>query len=309
MLISNSFGQSLTPNNVDTLLKQHFADSNLVIIDVCTDAVYASGHLQNAIHRDLYLSTFNTDLNTMSKSKIYLLTCISGNRSSTAMATMKTKGFSHVYDISEGITNWTNSGYKVTSSIAKSEIRFMSVQDFSNQLNLSVLPIIIDLRTNSLFVTKHLMNAQNMDVSKTKIEATFTDKSKKYFIYGESVTGVDSLLFYNLYLNGYQNVCILKDGFSAWEAANYPIVEDTAITAIPVNSILSFKTFIDESTLVIIPDFSCEAQYSIFSTDSRLIAIGKITGETIVSTGNIPHGIYIINIKTKTNSLSKLLYL
>lgn len=60
-----SKAKSLSPAQMDTLLRHHFINSNLVNIDVCTDVVYSGGHIQNANHRDLYNSTYTSDMNTL----------------------------------------------------------------------------------------------------------------------------------------------------------------------------------------------------------------------------------------------------
>jgi rhodanese-related sulfurtransferase len=308
-----SFGQSLAPANADTLLRHHFADSNFIIIDVCTDGAYASAHLQNAIHHYVYSASFSSDLDAMDKSKLYLLTCSSGAMSASAMGTMATKSFSKVYDISGGVSNWTGTGHKVTTSTVKSVIRFKATPEFSDLLNLTASPVIIDLRNDTSFQRNHLNNAQHIDTAKNKIESVFTDKTKTYFIYGNAVNGHDTTILYkNLYQNGYQQVYVLKDGLQSWIDAKLPYYEysgpiDTT-SSMKVNEI-SFITIAKEDVLIIIPDFPGEAQYSIFSTDSRLISSGRISGETSIPLAGIAHGPYVLNIRTKGSSVSKILFL
>jgi len=297
-LASNA--QSLSPVQMDTLLRHHFADSNLVIIDVCTDLVYSQGHIQNAIHRDLFKSTFTSDLDTMDTTKLYVLHCISGGRSATAMSTMKSKGFTRVYDISGGITNWRNSGYPLSTTTSKSTIRFCSATEFKSKLSKTTSPIIIDLRADSLFEKKHIVDAKNIDTSLAKLSGLMTDTTASYFIYGESVSSIDSNILYVNYLAKYRNISILKFGFDSWITAGFPIYEKVDTPKVSTTIIDENKPFHITQTdnkIAIVSTKEIPATYSLFSIDGLLLFEGNIQSETVVSTESFPKGIYILSLK------------
>ena len=302
--------QSLTPANADTLIRHHFADSSFIIMDVCTDANYASRHLQNAVHHYVYSATFASDLDAMNKSKRYLLTCTSGSMSLTAMSTMNTKGFLHYNDISGGVTNWVSAGFRVTTSTEMSIIRFLTAAEFSARLSGAVSPVIIDLRSDSLFQHKRLVNSVNTDTAKNKIETTFPDKTRPYFIYGNTLTAHDTTVLYSMYLNGYRNVYFLKSGFAGWQSASLPVDSSSDNHSslkpgiMPAFSVISYG-----ESILVIPDFTGPANYYLISADGRIVSEGRISGETYIQVGYIPHGIYILRLISEKGNESKALML
>jgi phage shock protein E len=303
-----SKGQSLSPSQMDTLLHHHFADSSLVIIDVCTDAVYNAGHLQNAIHRDLYLSSLTADMDTMDKSKLYVLHCISGFRSASAMNTMKGKGFTRVYDISGGFSNWKTSGFPYQTDTIHSSIRFYSEIGFQTKLSKCSNPVIIDFRADSLFEKKHLIDAQNIDTTKTQLSSLMVDTTKSYFIYGNNMQSVDSLLLYSKYLAKYRSVTFLKSGFDSWELAGYPIYEkvDTSAVVSPLvanEQIATIKQ--SQNTVTIIPTQNTVVCYSFYTIDGSSFSKGTIVNETTLSTEQFVKGIYILRISSKFGNFSQ----
>ena len=309
-IISQS--QSLSPAQIDTLLRHHFADSNLVIIDVCTDAVYAAGHLQNAVHRDLYLSTLSSDFDKMDKSKLYVLHCISGGRSASAMATMKVKGFSRVYDIKGGITSWRNLGYPLSTDTKQSTVRFCNASEFKAKIAASntKTTYIIDLRTDSLFARKHLYGAVNIDTNKVSLSTVMTDTTKEYFIYGNPVSKTDSSFLYAKYLAKYRNISVLKAGFDSWTKAGYLYYEKAdsptvAKTLIPYEQLFTIKQ--SKSAVFIIPIQERYAHYSLYSLSAILVKEGIIEGETAIAIDQLPQGLYILRIQSKTDNTSTII--
>lgn len=71
-----------------------------IIIDVRTRGEYDAGHLAKTDYQyDLTSGEFEAKINSLNKSKTYYLYCRSGNRSGTAAAIMKERGFTNVYNI------------------------------------------------------------------------------------------------------------------------------------------------------------------------------------------------------------------
>ncbi len=96
---------SLTP---DQFNKQISAAS--VLVDVRTPEEYASGHIANAINIDFRSPDFAQRIDSLDKSRTYLLYCASGVRSGKAADVMRTKGFASVANLEGGTDAWTGEG-------------------------------------------------------------------------------------------------------------------------------------------------------------------------------------------------------
>jgi rhodanese-related sulfurtransferase len=86
---------------------QQAANPKSVILDVRTPGEFEDAHLEGAILID-YLETdnFTKQIQTLDKSKNYLLYCRTGRRSLNAAHIMKEKGFKQVSDLRDGISRW-----------------------------------------------------------------------------------------------------------------------------------------------------------------------------------------------------------
>lgn len=54
----------------------------------------------------LKVEDFKKQVETLDKTKTYLLYCRSGKRSKEGMALMKESGFTKLYDLEDGFSNW-----------------------------------------------------------------------------------------------------------------------------------------------------------------------------------------------------------
>ena len=88
------------------LLQSRKGDADFVILDVRTPGEYADGHIEGSVNVDFYTETFRDDLNSLDKSKTYLVYCRTGSRSSGALGIMKDLGFRNVFNMAGGITKW-----------------------------------------------------------------------------------------------------------------------------------------------------------------------------------------------------------
>ena len=72
---------------------------------------YGSADVLNVedIDGNLFLD-FAAGIAALDKSATYALYCRSGNRSGKAMEQMAAAGFTHVYDLADGIVAWQNMG-------------------------------------------------------------------------------------------------------------------------------------------------------------------------------------------------------
>jgi phage shock protein E len=85
---------------------------SIVILDVRTAKEYAQAHIPGAKLMDFLTDDFKTALGKLDRTKVYLLHCRSGSRSSAAFATMKRLGFKSVYHLDGGIIAWKKAGGK-----------------------------------------------------------------------------------------------------------------------------------------------------------------------------------------------------
>lgn len=82
------------------------SNKKLIVLDVRTPREYAEGHLPQAANLDFLSSGFEKRLDSLDKSKKYLVYCRSGTRSAEAVEVMKKKGFQNVTNMLGGITAW-----------------------------------------------------------------------------------------------------------------------------------------------------------------------------------------------------------
>jgi len=100
-LSSNEFNQKLNSGKYE-------------LIDVRTSDEYNDGHLKNAVNNDFYQTVaFSKYLDSLDKSKSYLIYCRTGHRSGNALKIMQAKGFSNVNDLSGGYNAWVSSGLPI----------------------------------------------------------------------------------------------------------------------------------------------------------------------------------------------------
>lgn len=77
-----------------------------VVLDVRTPAEVRQGKIPGASTIDMMDRQFTEKIENLDKNKTYLLYCRSGNRSAQACTYMAGKGFTHLYNLSGGISNW-----------------------------------------------------------------------------------------------------------------------------------------------------------------------------------------------------------
>lgn len=86
---------------------------NALVIDVREPAEYAQGHVLGA--KNVPLNELATRVRDFEKYKArpVIVVCASGNRSGTALATLKNRGFTNVANLSGGFGAWQQAGLPV----------------------------------------------------------------------------------------------------------------------------------------------------------------------------------------------------
>ncbi len=91
-----------------TELKKLSDRGKVSLIDARTDGEYKEGHIPGASLMDvLQEANFLQHIQSLDKSKPYVVYCRSGKRSKRAMELMLQNGFKHVSDLDGGIQGWS----------------------------------------------------------------------------------------------------------------------------------------------------------------------------------------------------------
>src|SRR2546423_3010535 len=90
--------------NAQKLLSQ----TNLVVLDIRTPEEYKSFHIAGATNIDFRGSDFEQRINSLDKSKSYLVHCASGGRSTQSLKIFQKHDFPSVYHLDGGINAWKN---------------------------------------------------------------------------------------------------------------------------------------------------------------------------------------------------------
>lgn len=92
----------LNPANFE----QKMQNDDVQLVDVRTPEEFAEGHLPNAINININGSSFDSEIAKLDKAKPIMVYCRSGVRSAKAAASLKSKDFKNISDLSGGIISW-----------------------------------------------------------------------------------------------------------------------------------------------------------------------------------------------------------
>ncbi|MDD2717919.1 MAG: rhodanese-like domain-containing protein [Candidatus Wallbacteria bacterium] len=91
------------------------AAGNILLLDVRTTDEFKVSHLQNAVNLDYYDQNFSAKLETLDKTKSYIVYCRSGVRGGKAAEIMKKLGFAEAFNMVGGILKWQEEGRPVVT--------------------------------------------------------------------------------------------------------------------------------------------------------------------------------------------------
>ncbi len=103
--------KTITPVQSDTLIKNHSGSADFIILDVRTSGEFLYERLDKSRNLDINSASFNDSIDKLDKSRIYLVYCASGSRSSVAFSRMQTRNFKIVYNLQGGINAWKAAGF------------------------------------------------------------------------------------------------------------------------------------------------------------------------------------------------------
>lgn len=99
----------IDPRNAHKLLSQ----TNLIILDIRTPGEFKSFHIAGATNIDFHGPDFEQRVNSLDKSKTYLVHCASGGRSTQSLKIFQKHDFQSIYHLDGGINAWKNAGLPV----------------------------------------------------------------------------------------------------------------------------------------------------------------------------------------------------
>ncbi|MEW7279509.1 rhodanese-like domain-containing protein [Aquimarina sp. 2201CG1-2-11] len=100
----------ISVKEMDSLLKME----KIQLIDIRTSSEYAEGHIEGATNIDFWASNFTDLISTIDKTKPVAIYCGRGKRSNKCSAFMKKAGFTKIYDLDGGISEWKFKGKPTT---------------------------------------------------------------------------------------------------------------------------------------------------------------------------------------------------
>ena len=104
----------VTSQEAFDLIQENHGNPDFIILDVRTSLEFYDGYIEGALSIDISLPSFSEQLEQLDRNDTYLVYCRSGNRSRTALAIMEDLGFTHIYHLTNGITEWVGAGLPVS---------------------------------------------------------------------------------------------------------------------------------------------------------------------------------------------------
>jgi rhodanese-related sulfurtransferase len=91
-------------------------ESGVITLDVRTPGEFVEGRLVNSINIDVENPSFTTEIEKLDKTATYAVYCRSGRRSADAIATMKSAGFTNLFNLNAGVQEWANAGLPLVAN-------------------------------------------------------------------------------------------------------------------------------------------------------------------------------------------------
>jgi rhodanese-related sulfurtransferase len=112
MFLSNLFSTAEKNENIQILSPAEFKTAlenpSVQLLDVRTPNEFAAGSIQGAKNLNLFDGAgFQRAAATLNKQKPVYLFCQSGNRSKSASKLLSQMGFTQIYDLRGGYSNWS----------------------------------------------------------------------------------------------------------------------------------------------------------------------------------------------------------
>lgn len=105
-----SFVDSVSVTEANELIS---GNKSIIIIDGRNSSMFCEGHLPCAINIDAFCDTISAIVDTLDKTKPYLVYCTTHNRADVLIELMAHKGFEQLYKMTEGFLVWKQAGLSI----------------------------------------------------------------------------------------------------------------------------------------------------------------------------------------------------
>jgi rhodanese-related sulfurtransferase len=92
------------------------AEAGIITLDVRTPGEFNEGHIDGAQLIDFQSGNFESEIETLDKSKTYAVYCRSGSRSGQAVKIMSDAGFTNLYNLNGGVIDWSSAGLPLVNN-------------------------------------------------------------------------------------------------------------------------------------------------------------------------------------------------
>ena len=111
----------------------------------------------------------------------------------------------------------------------KSGISGLTASEFSDKINKTSSPVIVDVRTPSEFSKGHIQNAVNIDISNGDFENQINKLSKSGTVYVYCLSGSRTkAAIRKMQSDGFTDIYELSGGLMKWNSANLPLTTNTS---------------------------------------------------------------------------------
>jgi rhodanese-related sulfurtransferase len=222
----------------EELCKTLMANQGYTLLDVRSQGEYDDtstsgglniGHLKNSMHIDIRELPKRWKELLAYKDKPLFIYCSHSQRSRRASRLLADSGFTKLYNINGGLTNFYNQGIESNPCqgleiVTTVPYKILSSKEFNASISQGKSYHIVDLRSDSIFrgisteKTKaegHFNDAVNMPFEKLTSNSTIAMPGKPILLvdeYGDESPEAAKLL----YEKGYKDVSILFDGMDGW---------------------------------------------------------------------------------------------
>jgi rhodanese-related sulfurtransferase len=222
----------------EELCKTLMANQGYTLLDVRSQGEYDDtstsgglniGHLKNSMHIDIRELPKRWKELLAYKDKPLFIYCSHSQRSRRASRLLADSGFTKLYNINGGLTNFYNQGIESNPCqgleiVTTVPYKILSSKEFNASVGQGKSYHIVDLRSDSIFrgisteKTKaegHFNDAVNMPFEKLTSNSTIAMPGKPILLvdeYGDESPEAAKLL----YEKGYKDVSILFDGMDGW---------------------------------------------------------------------------------------------
>jgi rhodanese-related sulfurtransferase len=91
-------------------------EAGIITLDVRTPGEFNEGHIDGAQLIDFQSGNFESEIETLDKSKTYAVYCRSGSRSGQAVKIMSDAGFTNLYNLNGGVIDWSSAGLPLVNN-------------------------------------------------------------------------------------------------------------------------------------------------------------------------------------------------